>query len=329
MRAIFADDRASENYAKAVFERLYSNKAIRVACARLLADSIVMAHRVSPSCWTITLFSKQIRLNVGPVEVVVLNPDHIFLLIADSDNKHLDKGKYHDFVTESEVYYPSVKINQRICRIPPESIEKFYPLIHENHSKLIQLAAKTRSITSWKYSFSPGVILYLNTLLKKTLPVPAYFSDQVDSEELNVLQEIEQFQDSYQTLQETTREAVIQSRIGQGQFRTSLIEYWQGCSVTGCQQIELLRASHIKPWRDSSNIERLDVYNGLLLLPNLDACFDSGLISFDDKGNILISSRLDKSTLLQLGIDSNLKLSRVDPRHRVYLRYHREKRFRP
>ncbi|RKY67696.1 MAG: HNH endonuclease, partial [Candidatus Latescibacterota bacterium] len=33
------------------------------------------------------------------------------------------------------------------------------------------------------------------------------------------------------------------------------------------------------------------MYNGLLLSPNLDACFDSGFISFDDAGNILISSQ--------------------------------------
>ena len=154
----------------------------------------------------------------------------------------------------------------------------------------------------------------------------------VDSQEVpysNILQEIDQFKHNNKTLQETTREAIIQSRIGQGQFRTSLIEYWQGCSVTGYQQIELLRASHIKPWRDSSNVERLDMYNGLLLLPNLDVCFDSGLISFDDKGKIIISSKLDKSTLSQLGIDSKLRLLRLEKRHKNYLRYHRENRFCP
>lgn len=320
-------NRSSVEYSRDIFEKLYSKKNVLVTCARLLADSVSAAHRVSSSCWSVTLFPDKIRLNVGPVEVLVLTTNHVFLVIADSDNQYLDKRKYRDFITAPEKYYRSVQINQRRCDLPAEMIEEFYPLVHKNHSELIRKAAKKRSETTWKSSFSPGVILYLNALLKSSLPMPAYFMNQADNEQVNVLEEIEQFKDSYKTLQGTTREAVIQSRIGQGQFRTSLIAYWQGCSVTGCQQIELLRASHIKPWRCSSNTERLDIYNGLLLLPNLDACFDSGLISFDDNGKILISSKLDQSTLRQLCIDSNLKMSRVEQRHKDYLQYHRENRF--
>lgn len=328
MRTTVMESRASEKYAANIFETLYSKRDIRMACSRLMANCILTAHHVSSSCWTVTLFSNRIRLNVGPVEVLVLDSDHIFLLIAASDNKYLDKKKYRDFVSESGLHYPGVKIDQRVCSVPPELIEDFYPLIHEDHNELIQLAARTRRKTTWGRSFSPGVIRYLNATLNLSLPMPGYFSDQVESSQINVLQEIEQFRDSYKTLHETTREAVIQSRIGQGQFRASLIEYWQGCSVTGCQQIELLRASHIKPWRDASNAERLDLYNGLLLLPNLDACFEAGLISFDDKGKILISSKLDRSMFSQLGVDRNLELLRVEPKHRDYLRYHRENRFR-
>ena len=155
------------------------------------------------------------------------------------------------------------------------------------------------------------------------------FQNISKDKKLTVLQEIDELKPSYETLQETTREAVIQSRIGQGQFRTSLIGYWHGCSVSGCSQFEILKASHIKPWRYSTNEERLDIFNGLLLLPNLDTCFDSGLISFEDDGKIIISSRLSKSTLSQLGLTSNLKLMRVEEKHKGYLRFHREKIFRP
>lgn len=143
-----------------------------------------------------------------------------------------------------------------------------------------------------------------------------------------IFQEIEQFKASFEILKETTRESIVQSRIGQGQFRVSLIQYWQGCSVTSCQKIEILKASHIKPWHSSSNEERLDVFNGLLLLPNLDACFDSGLIGFADNGKIIISSELDESTLLQLGINTDLKLLRVDQRHKKFLRFHCKNIFR-
>lgn len=159
--------------------------------------------------------------------------------------------------------------------------------------------------------------------------LPQVFQNIRKDKKPTVLQEIEELKHSYETLQETTRESVIQSRIGQGQFRTSLIGYWQGCSVSGCPQFEILKASHIKPWRFSTNEERLDVFNGLLLLPNLDTCFDSGLISFEDEGKIIISSKLSEATLLQLGINSDLKLLRVEQKHKDYLRFHRENIFRP
>ena len=44
-------------------------------------------------------------------------------------------------------------------------------------------------------------------------------------------------------------------------------------------------ASHAKPWAECANdAERLDVFNGFLLVANLNALFDRFLISFDDTG---------------------------------------------
>lgn len=50
----------------------------------------------------------------------------------------------------------------------------------------------------------------------------------------------------------------------------------------------LLRASHIKPWRDCDNDERLDGANGIMLAPHVDAMFDLGLMSFENDGGMLI-----------------------------------------
>jgi predicted restriction endonuclease len=93
----------------------------------------------------------------------------------------------------------------------------------------------------------------------------------------------------YLNLSSSEREAVVKARIGQGRFRDSLIAYWSTCAVTGCMEDSLLRASHIKPWAKASLPERLSLYNGLLLSPALDACFDSGYVSFDDEGKILLT----------------------------------------
>lgn len=146
--------------------------------------------------------------------------------------------------------------------------------------------------------------------------------------ETNALQEIQLYEESFRTLDETTREAVINSRIGQGQFREALKRLWGGCAVTGCDIAEVLKASHIKPWRISTNEERLNPYNGLLLVPNLDSAFDRGLISFDDNGSILISSVLSEESCLQLGINSSMNLRQSGEQSKVYLKFHRENIFR-
>ena len=147
-------------------------------------------------------------------------------------------------------------------------------------------------------------------------------------EPATVFEEIEQFKKAHKTLKSTTRNAIVQSRIGQGQFRADLIEYWGACAVSGCTRIEILKASHIKPWRFSSNTERLDVFNGLLLLPNLDTCFDLGLISFCDDGAILLSSELRSVDLSLLGIRDDMRLTKVEEMHLKYLCFHRENIFR-
>jgi hypothetical protein len=156
----------------------------------------------------------------------------------------------------------------------------------------------------------------------------SYILPDVKTHQGTLFQEIEQFKKSSAFLQETTRETIVQSRIGQGQFRLSLIAYWQGCSVTGCSQVEILKASHIKPWRDCTNDERLNVYNGLLLLPNLDACFDIGFVSFSDEGKIgtVHKSPIWAKTPLQITQDSHQICSpmwhsnvfHVEPCHIIY-----------
>lgn len=124
-------------------------------------------------------------------------------------------------------------------------------------------------------------------------------------------------------LTETQKSQIILARVGQGAFRKKLIKHWGECSATGCSQIDILKASHIKPWSESNNSERLDVYNGLLLSPNVDALFDKGYVSFDDEGKILISpyvSDRDRE-ILNCSVELSIKLS---PQHLKYLAWHRE-----
>lgn len=131
-------------------------------------------------------------------------------------------------------------------------------------------------------------------------------------------------------LPETERQAIILSRVGQGIFRKKLVEYWKGCAVTGACCISLLRASHIKPWRESTNVERLDVFNGLLLSPNIDAAFDAGYITFDKNGRILLADQMHGSPAFELHINARMKINPklIREEHRAYLEYHRSEVFR-
>lgn len=135
-------------------------------------------------------------------------------------------------------------------------------------------------------------------------------------------------QDSLLPLTETEREAIIKARIGQGIYRAALIDYWGSCSITGCANLNMLRASHAKPWFAATSSERLDPFNGLLLTPNLDLAFDQGLISFNDDGQILISNQLDEQSCSALNLWPHLRLRQIEPRHRVYLAWHRDYLFK-
>jgi hypothetical protein len=128
-------------------------------------------------------------------------------------------------------------------------------------------------------------------------------------------------------LSPTQKAALIQARRGQGAFRRDLMQYWGGCAVVGCTVSSVLRASHIKPWSKSSDQERLDASNGLLLTANLDALFNDGLITFEPDGRMLVSERLSSKdrALLQLG--GTLRKS-LTPSQQTYLRFHREILFR-
>ena len=119
----------------------------------------------------------------------------------------------------------------------------------------------------------------------------------------------------------TEKSTLINARVGQGQFRKKVIDYWNGCAVTGFSDTRLLVASHIKPWRESSNRDRLDAFNGLLLLPNLDKAFDLGFISFKEQGDILISSEIEEFG--QLGLKRSMNISLGDS-HQEYMAYHRD-----
>jgi hypothetical protein len=139
--------------------------------------------------------------------------------------------------------------------------------------------------------------------------------------------DLDQEQSEFDGVPETVRQAMVKARIGQVKFREALIKYWQGCAFTNCRLFAVLKASHIKPWRASSDEERLDPWNGLLLTPNLDALFDAGWISFGPDGALLLARSLPKAERALLVPESS-KLIKISAKHEHYLQYHRSNIFK-
>jgi putative restriction endonuclease len=119
----------------------------------------------------------------------------------------------------------------------------------------------------------------------------------------------------------TMKEQLVKSRRGQGLFKINVRRNEKACRVTGVSDPRSLRASHIKPWKDCSDIERLNGCNGLLLAPHIDYLFDAGLISFSDNGDLLISPLLDRTILSRWGIQEVLNVGSLK-KQAYFLAYH-------
>ncbi len=128
---------------------------------------------------------------------------------------------------------------------------------------------------------------------------------------------------TFSTVSATERESLQRARIGQGKFRKDLIKLHKYCMITGCKDSRLLKASHIKPWQYSTNEERLNPYNGLLLSATYDLLFDKGLISFAANGILIISTQIAEEDMIALSIDKNCKINMHEENNR-FLDWHRK-----
>jgi hypothetical protein len=136
---------------------------------------------------------------------------------------------------------------------------------------------------------------------------------------------IEKTIEDREDIPETERESLIVARRGQGLFKDRVMRIERFCRVTKVENPVHLRASHCKPWRDSSNEERLNGENGLLLTPTIDHLFDRGFISFEDAGRLIISPVAHTESLRRMGIETEHpnNVGVFSQGQRAFLDYHR------
>ncbi len=125
----------------------------------------------------------------------------------------------------------------------------------------------------------------------------------------------------------TLKRDLLNARRGQGAFRANLEKIESACRLTGLLDRRHLRAVHIKPWRSSSDSEKLDGCNGLLLSPHLEHLFSRGYISFSDSGELLVSRDLNPAVLDKWGLRLPRYVDAFRPEQCRYLEYHRREVF--
>ena len=184
-----------------------------------------------------------------------------------------------------------------------------------NYRHFQTIAAALKELPIYQERNTRGKNMYGSALNKYAEFLSEQPDNTVETDIDNILSE---------SVLETEKNTLIKTRIGQGKYRQQLSAYWHGCAVTGYKDTGLLIASHIKPWRAATQKERLDSFNGLLLLPNLDRAFDTGLVTFEHSGKIKLSPLLTAPE--DLGINKAMSVN-LQIQHQGYMDFHREKVF--
>ena len=189
---------------------------------------------------------------------------------------------------------------------PKDHIEVLGPLLPHRYSPLQPNGNGIQSVYLTRVPATLAEVLIgligreavpISLAAREVKPVPA---DDLDVWERRLEEQI--VNDA--TVRETDRIAIIRARNGQGLFKDRVSRIELRCRITGVENPVHLVASHCKPWRDSTNEERLDGENGLLLTPSIDHLFDRGFIGFENDGDLIVSPVAHRPSLQRMGIDT-------------------------
>ena len=191
-----------------------------------------------------------------------------------------------------------IRPKDHMAVLGPYLPEKYSPLQpNGNGLQSVYLTELPKKLAEMLMGLIGQEVAALSLTAQTVKPVPADDLDYWEHKlELDIVGDI--------SVRETERLAIVRARVGQGLFkeRVSMIE--TKCRVTGVENPVHLVASHCKPWRDSTNEERLDGENGLLLTPSIDHLFDRGFIGFENNGKLIISPVAHRPSLVRMGVET-------------------------
>ena len=203
---------------------------------------------------------------------------------------------------------------------PKDFMEKIRPLLAEKYAPLQENGNGLQGIYLTEISSKFGELLIL---LSRT-DLPAVQHDLSPSPDNESEYEINMEILAYKLEGDLEKIQLTKSRRGQGIFKANVRLVEDRCRITGVSNIKHLRASHIKPWASSNDVEKLDGYNGLLLSPHVDHLFDRGFITFREGGKILTSKDLNPEVLNRWSISAGQNVGTFRSEQHGYLEYHRD-----
>jgi hypothetical protein len=199
-----------------------------------------------------------------------------------------------------------------IDEIRPHITAKYSPLRENGDGKQnLYLTEITKGLAELLLTLSSAPTLSILAENAPSADPNSLFDQEIEMRMVNADTELEKVQ-------------LVKARRGQGIFKANVRLIEKACRVTGVTDVKHLRASHIKPWASSSNQEKLDGHNGLLLSPHIDHLFDRGFISFKDSGELITSPRLNQSILEKWSIKPSASAGEFSLSQKQYLEYHRD-----
>jgi putative restriction endonuclease len=210
---------------------------------------------------------------------------------------------------------------------PKDFLDELLPLRPEKFSPI---QANGNGITAYLFEIPEA---FAHVILEKVnSTVEIQFAHELMKNDIDLKrigeEKLEQFL-RLAPLEDTMKSALISARRGQGRFREGVRIVEPECRFTRVANPALLVASHIQPWhRCSTNEERLDPFNGLMLTPTYDRLFDRGFITFTSDSHLVISHHLPSEDVRKINMDPHLVTKPFRGKQLKYLSYHREHVFK-
>jgi 5-methylcytosine-specific restriction protein B len=174
-RAAF--DRSDPETARAIFEAMYPDDAVREAFLSQTTMSIELADAVSHTSWSTTLFRRKVRLNVGRIYVLTFEPRTVHLV---ADQTVLPPDDRPEGVTVEP--FNLVTLDNLVELVfPPEALESVTEWAGPAHAAAIRAAASAVPRTPFGNAFSASVTALLRDEAGLEVPDPVSAAADIDN----------------------------------------------------------------------------------------------------------------------------------------------------